>query len=1005
MPAEQLRISSIPSGVAFVDTLARGLLWRFPEPEALAGVTLLLPTRRACRALRDAFLRVTDGAPLLLPRLLPLGDLDADELLLSADEGLPADDLTLPQAVPPLLRQLQLARLIVAWGQAAGRAEAPDEERVAPLAQELARLIDQVDTEGLDFTHLKDLVPERYAEHWGETLRFLEIVATHWPLVQEELGYLGPAERRRRLHEAQVAAWISNPPDKPIIAAGSTGSIPSTAALLGTIAALPQGEVVLPGLDRDSDAAAWASIAEDPAHPQHTMARLLAHLGVEREAVGAWPGRSGFEDRPPFAPLPADRSARNRLLHAAMLPAAATQQWSAFTGPPETVRTAFAGVTRIEAETQGEEATAIALLLREALETPERTAALVTPDRALARRVAAELARWDIAIDDSAGRPLTETEAGSFLRLTAAAVWEGFAPVPLLACLKHPLAAGGVSLRDFHGQVRALDRLVLRGPRPAPGIEGLRAAQLQAGDVAVALTPLLDSLENLASPFMGALREGKTLTEVLAAHIAFAEGLASSSEATGAERLWSGEEGEAAADFLQEFSEAAEASASMASLGYPALLDTLLAQRVVRPRFGRHPRLAILGPIEARLQQPDLVILGSLVEGTWPSESDPGPWLSRPMRVDFGLPPLERRVGLAAHDFVQALGAEQVVLTRARKVDGTPTVPSRWLLRLEALFQALGVPDAIRDDSARWAGWAQALDRAERHEPQGRPAPRPPLPARPTRLPVTGVEEWIRDPYSLYARRILRLRKLDPLDADPSAADRGSMIHSVLEGFVVAFPEELPEEAEPRLLELARDHFEPLRARPGLYAFWWPRFQRIAAWIVQQERQRRATHPRLFAEVSGRLEFGGFVLTAKADRIEQHPDGSLTLVDYKTGSPPSGKEVLAGYAPQLPLEAAIAATGGFPGIPAAPVAELLYWKLTGGTPAGEECAALGRSRTTPSEVAEIALEGLRRRIEDFADPQTPYPALPRPGRAPRFNDYAHLARHKEWASFGGENET
>lgn len=992
-PSPPPRIANIPSGVGFVDTLARGLLRRYPEPEALAAVTLLLPTRRACRSLREAFLRVTEGAPLLLPRLHPVGDLDADDLLLSADEGLAGESLELPPAIPPILRQLQLARLVVAWGRASGRSEAPKEERAAPLAEELARLIDQVDTEGLDFTSLEKLVPERYAEHWGETLQFLQIVAQHWPAVQAEFGCIGPAERRRRLHELQITAWALEPPENPVIAAGSTGSIPSTADLLAAVAALPRGEVILPGLDRDTDEAAWTSVAGDPAHPQHTMARLLLRLGVTRDQVVEWETPAGINER---------KRLRSRLIHAAMLPAAATERWSQLEESPDQVRTAFAGVSRIEAETQGEEATAIALLLREALEVPERRAALVTPDRALARRVAAELSRWGIAIDDSAGRPLSETPVGTFLRLTAATVWEHFAPVGLLSCLKHPLAAAGEDPATFRRRVRRLDRRLLRGPRPSPSIAGLRAAAAQIDGELEELSPLFDRLEEFTAPFTAAIEQQRPLGELLESHLAFAEALAAAREESGSERLWAGEEGEVAADFMREFHEAVEGSAPLSGLDYPLLLETLLNARVVRPRFGRHPRLAILGPIEARLQQADLVVLGGLVEGTWPTESEPGPWLSRPMREDFGLPPLERRIGLAAHDFAQAMGAERVVLTRARKVEGTPTVPSRWLLRLDALFQALGVADAIHDESARWAAWAEALDRPEAHEPGRRPQPRPPLEARPKQLAVTAIEEWIRDPYALYARRILKLRKLDPLDADPSAADRGNLIHEVLERFLTAFPRELPDDPEAALLRLGEEVFAPLRARPGVYAFWWPRFRRIAAWVARQERQRRALSPQVFAEIKGRQELGDFVLTAKADRIECRPDGTLAVLDYKTGAVPKSKDVCLGYSPQLPLEAAIARKGGFPGVPAGVAGELLYWHLTGGRQPGEECNALGKATASPQEVAEAALEGLYRRILDFADPSTPYPAIPRPAYAPRFNDYAHLARHKEWATLGGE---
>ncbi|MBK1670704.1 double-strand break repair protein AddB [Rhodovibrio sodomensis] len=999
-------VSTIPPEVSFADALARGLKDRAgDDPLSLASTTVLLPTRRACRTLHEAFLRLSDGRALLLPRMLPLGDLDADELLMGGDDALAAAGLGDPEAamrLPPTVsgvrRRFVLTQLIQKFGEVAPGAGVPTVDQAARLAEELGRLLDQVETEGLAFARLKELAPERYAEHWQITLDFLKIVTDWWPDWLAREGAIGPAERRRRLMLAQAHAWAQDPPDRPIVAAGSTGSIPATAELLRTIAGLPRGEVVLPGLDRRADAASWAAIAEDPTHPQHNLGRLLASFGIDRDQVRDWPVERPAQVAP---------TARSAVVNEALKPASTTPEWRslALDGGAEGLRLALRNVRLVEAPGPVEEATAIALLLRQALEVPGKTAALVTPDRALARRVAAELRRYDLRIDDSAGVPMADTAPGTFLRLTAQMLGEKLAPVPLLSALKHPMAAGGEDPGAFKARVRELEDRVLRGVRPAEGFDGLRA-QLGEQPVDRRLARWLDGLQEIAGDALAAMSDSAVdLGQLVEAHMRFAEALATSDRAPGAARLWAGEAGESAADFAAELARHADAAPTVDGRRYPALLDGLMAGQVVRPRYGGHPRLAIWGPLEARLQRAELTVLGGLNEGTWPAESEPGPWMSRPMRSDFGLPAVERRIGLMAHDFAQAFAAPEVVLTRATRIEGTPTVPSRWLLRLEALQAAYGARDLLTPDPS-WVQWAKALDDPGPPRPCDAPAPTPPVAARPTRLSVTAVETWMRDPYDLYARYVLGLRARDPLDQDPGAAEHGTLIHAVLEAFArEADAYGLPDDVAATLRRIGVQKFDALKVRPGMRAFWWPRFERIADWLAERERTRRADGRRVLAEQSGEMEVAGrdasLTLTAKADRIEVRPDGALAVIDYKTGTPPSERQVTLGFAPQLPLEAAIAAHAGFKDVPAAGARELAYWRLTGGREAGQELAI---KKTDPDDLAAAALDGLSALIDKFADPTQPYHARPRPGFAPRYTDYDHLSRVQEWsAGIGGED--
>ena len=997
-------VYTVPPYEPFVDALAGGILSgrAVPldpgDPLALSRLTILLPTRRASRALGDAFLRTARARALLPPRVYALEETDEGEEGESAsDDDEPGigkqDGAALPNAISPLERRLTLAQLIQRFRETASGGAltgAGSADQALRLAHSLARLLDEIQIARLNPERLADLAPQEYAVHWQLVLSFLKIIMDEWPAHLDEKGLIDPRSRHDAVLSRLAKRWEEEPPAHPVIGAGSTGSRPATRDLLAVIARMPRGAVVLPGLDTQADDETWEAIG--PTHPQYALKGLLAHIGVERGAVRPWPGGEDAEDG-------GTARARSRLIADAMRPAETITAWRAL--PPQGPE-ALRDLHRIDCASPQEEAGVIAIVMRRTLETPGRTAALVTMDRALARRVAAELRRWEIAVDDSAGVPLGETLPGAFLRLTARMIAEDAAPVPLLAALKHSLAAGGLAPRAWWRSVRTMERAILRGPRPAPGFEGLAAA-LKGGDPAIGRW--LVRLEKAASPF-AAVMEGPNaaLGALVQAHVEFAEWLAASDDEEGAARLWSGEAGEQAARFVAGLADAASALPPVAPGHYPALLDALIEDHVVRPPFGRHPRLQIWGPLEARLQHADCMILGGLNEGTWPPAAAGDPWMSRPMRADFGLPPPELRIGLSAHDLVQCCGAAEVYLTRARRIEGTPTIPSRWLQRLDALLEGEpGGQAALQAVEPAVLAWWAALDRpAEPPGPRPAPAPAPPVTARPRQLSVTRVETWIADPFSIYARNILRLKPLDPIDADPSAAERGSIIHRILDVFVREHPDALPADAEERLLALGRAQFEAAGARPGVLAFWWPRFERIARWFLETERGRRPAFQPLATEVEGVLDLdapaGSFSLTAKADRIDRTQAGALEIIDYKTGSVPPKKHVADGRRPQLSLEAAIAAAGGFAGVDTAEVAALAYWRLSGAETAGEITAIGGDA----DRLAREAADGLSALVARFDDPATPYHPVPRPALAPRWNDYAHLARHKEWSVPGGE---
>ncbi|UCH74222.1 MAG: double-strand break repair protein AddB [Rhodospirillales bacterium] len=985
------RVLTIAPRVPFLDALAAGLLHETRHaPESLADCLILVPTRRACRSLAEAFLRVSDGRPLLLPDIRPLGG-DDDEtvtLRLLADDT----DLALPPEIPRWHRELLLTRLIMEWRK---RDEGIQADQALSLARELARLLDQIQTERLDTQALEHLAPEQFAEHWQDVLEFLAIVTESWPGILADEDCIDPADRRNRLLEAQAERWRAVPPQTPVVAAGSTGSIPATAELLSVIAQLPHGRIVLPGLDRSIDEVSLKAALDEATHPQYGMLRLLRRLGVNPSEVREW-------DAGPGGPAPSSPPERTALAIEALRPTATTDAWRALATPPDR---ALEGVERVDCANEAEEAGVVALILRHALEVPDRTAALVTRDSSLSRRVAAELARWDIEIDDSAGQPIMETPPGLYLRHVVRAAAAELSPVSLLALLKHPFASGGMDRQAFRHLVRDFERRILRGPRPAPGIAGLRACLAASDTAGAAIAPLLDVLEARLARLSDALMDdAASLASLIDLHLVAAEALADDDAQAGADKVWRGEDGEQLARSIAELRDAARTIGTVAGPGYAPLFEALMAEVRFRPRYGLHPRLHIWGPLEARLLHADLMVLGGLNERSWPPDPDNDPWMSRPMRARFGLPPREWKIGLAAHDFAQAFAAPRVVLVRAAKSEGAPTVPSRWLSRLQTVLESVGRGDAL-SPSRPWIGLYRGLSNPSQAKRIDPPAPRPPVAARPRTLSVTRIETWMREPYAIYAERILNLRPLDPLEADPGAAERGSFIHEALDRFVREHPGPLPADSLAHLTSCGEAAFGAALTRPAVRAVWWPRFLRVAAWFLDVERARRAGEisvPR--SEIAGRIEIAGpagpFVLTAKADRIDSLAAGGFVIIDYKTGTPPSQRLVQLGLAPQLALEALILSQGGFEGLPAGNAELLAYWRLSGGEPPGEIVPV----KAGPQALLEAAGEGLARLVSAFDRPETPYHAAPRPDHPAPYNVYEHLARTLEWST-GGRGET
>ena len=973
----------------FLADLAAGLIDALGL-DALGEATILLPNRRAARALSEALLAASGRRAILPPAMRPLGDLEAGEPPFEPGELA----LDLPPAISPARRRFELAGLIAphlaALGREAGAAAALD------LADALASFLDacQIEEAALDLD-LAALVEGDLARHWSLTAEVLDIALTAWPARLAELGLTDLSQRRVSLIRALARRWRERPPRGVLIAAGSTGSTKATADLLSAIAAAPRGMVVLPGLDQSLADAAWAEVGDQ--HPQGALKRLLAQAGVERGEVRPWPGSGETIDASRW---------RRRLISEALTPAERTADWleiieairaEAKGGDP--IAVGLEGLSLVAAAGEDEAATLAALILRQALEVSGRTAALVTPDAAMARRVQAQLSRWTVSADSSVGLPLAASGAGVLASLIARATAEGLDPVTLLAIAKHPLTRLRPDGRE------ALERWGLRGP--SPGDFTTLKRRLKSGPGLWLAERLEEALAIAAAPFNAGPASAADAARALAQSLEALGRQPSSLPKPGHDgrladgsEAWAGAAGEAVAGVITGLLNETAALPPLTAKGFADLLAGLLERETVREGAASHPRLKILGVLEARLTSADVTILAGLEEGVWPQAAPLDPFLSRPLRERLGLTSPERRIGLSAHDFAQGACAPEVVLLTTARRGGAPTVESRWLWRLRTLVKGAGLELPGRPDIL---ALARALDAPLADPPPAlrtarRPSPTPPTAVRPRELPVTDIEKWVRDPYAIYARRILKLRRLDPPGAPIEARARGIAIHRAFERLAGIELDALDETViEDQILQALREEGLPRAAMARETAL----AASLACWTLAFERVRR-DGARLHVEQQGRMVVpaagGDFTLTARADRFEER-EGGVDILDFKTGRIPKRAQVVAGFSPQLTLTGAIVMAGGFACLGQAQPRQLLYVRLRGGRRPGDE-----PPMEPGSALAAQALAGLKRRIEAFDDPGAGYLARRAPERVDDVGDYDLLARTWEWLVIGDAEE-
>lgn len=960
-PLPHPRVFGMEPGVDFPAALVAGLrdMYKDRPPQDLARVRLIVNTRRMARRIRDLF---DQGAPTLLPRIDLITDL-GQSLHLGG----------IPNAVPALRRRLELVELIAALLES--QPDLAPRTALYDLADSLAKVLDEMQGEGVSPEALEALDVSDLSGHWARALTFLTIARRY---SSSDPDGIDPEARQRLVIERTVADWVKSPPVHPVILAGSTGSRGSTHLLMNAVARLPQGAVILPGYDFGMPDAAWATLSDaltGEDHPQFRFARLLNELGMAHGDVKIW-----SDAKPPA-------KGRNELVSLALRPAPVTHQWMT-EGPNLTdLESSTANMTLVEAPSGRAEALAIAMRLRQAAHDGV-TAALITPDRMLTRQVSAALDRWDIVPDDSAGQPLQLSPPGRFLRHVSGLFTRRCSTEALLTILKHPLAHSGAERGPHLLLTRALELRLRRNGPPFPSGDDLREfAASRTEDIAPAWANWV--AETILS---GPTPDAMDLNVRVATHLSLSGRIAQGHIGDGTGELWAGPAGRSASETIAELEREAGYGGALTAHDYETLFNSVLAGGEVRERDAGHSGILIWGTLEARVQGADLVILGGLNEGSWPEVPPPDPWLNREMRHKAGLLLPERKIGLSAHDFQQAVAAPEVWLTRSVRSQDSETVPSRWVSRMMNLLDGLpGAGEAalasMRARGQQSLAAATTLEQIQPTAAAPRPAPCPPVSARPRKLSVTEIQRLVRDPYAIYARRVLRLEPLDPLMSVPDALLRGIVLHRVLELFIrKSRDNDLSRDVLLAICDEVLDSEVPWAEARHL---WRARLTRVCDAFLHDEEGRRTLGNPIAFEVKGHSEITdlGFTLTAKADRIDIDPSGNALIYDYKTGAPPS-KDKQIFFDRQLLLSAALADRNGFDGVDPKSVVRAAYIGL--GSNSGEVPAPLD---AVPPGKAWSDFDKL---IRAFFDDSMSYTSRRAMFKTAETGNYDQLARFGEW---------
>jgi ATP-dependent helicase/nuclease subunit B len=902
---------------------------------------IILPNQRlvddAAKALATKAQRLGREAVILpdIVSLNGLGDALGRSTLLT--------ELGLPEALLPIIphsRRIQeLTRLV----QDSLHATALPFAQAFRMASDLASLIDAWAWYELDFNRLQAIAPSHLASHWQQHLNALELISALWPKRLASLGMIEAAT-----HTVQVVQHIvKHYPNSPhhFVLAGVVHPAPLLHTLAKTIAAHPKGLWVLAGYER--------SVTQPPPHhPAYLQQRMLAHTGIAAADV---PDMVAHDSVTPTSKARQDSIAAH--LHDD------DKVWAAL--PTTTLAEGLNNVSLVACPTLEDEARCIALKIRDTVEHPTKTIAVVTPHRGLTQRIRLMLSQWGIVPNTSDGSGLEQSLVGRFLRLLVAVAQDPCDAITLLGLLKHPLCALGGDAAQTRAYAQHLETRLFRH-KLAPYT--LEIIDFHSRDYPTQWHGLKTILT---------LSHAQTLRRIL-------ERLQTIATETSAGKAWHEADGQAAHQALQDW-QAHTYDQALSLDDVAVLLGDWLQQVSLHTGHGQHPRVFLWGWLESQLQRPDVLIMASLTDGVLPPKPAPSLWLNAAMHNVLGLPSPEAEQGFAAHIYRHNLHAAEVMLTYAQRDGDSPQLPSVWLQRWQALCAVQKYPwhSEWRERAARFY--------TQSHSPRPEPLPKPA--SRPHRLSATNLELLVKNPYGYYAKEILGLHKAKEIARAFEAADYGSLVHGLLCDFVRAYPDTIDDSAAAWLFAQAKQRLTTLADSPDITTFRLAQLEAVLQHYLQQERRHRQHYQPWQQEEKAEWDYplsdSRLTFVAKVDRMDIHrATQAAHIIDYKTGNAPSKSAVNQHFiAWQLTLAGMMVQAGAF-GNASHDVDTLHYWPI--------KLNSTATTITVDDDFWANAQACLDAIVCHYWQSDTPYLVWPHPDIKATYDDYAHLARRDEW---------
>ena len=968
------RIFSAGVGQDFLQSV----ILKLDDLPSMSEAIVYVPTRRLGKALQTEILRHYDGRAVLMPEIRTLGDGEEISERHSILQG-----TKIPLCVDGLHRKFWLSDAIMRFHKAQG--ENISLAIALSSADDLGSLFDKVALFETNFDGFQALCQDGdFATHWQHTLTFLNAIYPVWCEHLESLGVLDVGVYKHTCLSSLNTYLESS--KKTIFVVGATANYPVIERIMHTVAQHDKGMVFIAGYDCTLTAHQQDNIALDPTHPLYTLQSYINGVGSDNVET-----------------INITDTKRSEVFKSVFLSAKDTADW--LINPPP--QSGFDGLHFMASDTINEESLSIALIMREALEVEGKTCALMTPDRQLSRKVISILKRWNITVDDSSGQPLITTPPALFMRLVLQVVEENFSVQSIASLLKHPFCTLGMDMGVFNRTAQGLEMFGLRGYYGGGGVADIikhinrekdnkfsyhNPYKNRAQD-AIAL------LKKLQKCFTPLLIDNLTFVEMVKAHIEVCEMLSS------VEVLWNKDDGNALAEFMSYILENAQAVSAVNVSDYKASFASLLQSITVRKNIGLHPRLFIWGPLEARLQNVDTMIIAGMNEGIFPAQTSVDAWLSRAMAGDVGLPIADMSIGISANDFISACNGKKIIFSRHEKEDGKQTIPSRWWQRFEAVSKASkfdGLPMLDYD----YIGLSKALDKpspVETHTARiSVPAPCPPVSSRPNALSLTNIQTWLEDPYQIYCKYILGLYSSGDLWGEISPALKGNILHATFEEFINKFPREVKLSQLQDLISIGEKHFADVIDIPEVKIFWWTGFKVAAKKFIIECESRNHLIDNVLTEKKAKfthktVKGNAFQISGTADRIEVLKDGYCVIADYKTGTAISKKKIESGDAPQLALEAYMLGQGAFADTDSRKVECVEIWEAK----PNFKVQKYGADKKPIDNIIEDTLLKIDALIDAYALESKTYFIEK---RTAKYNDYLHFMREKEWGLYEKDEE-